>query len=123
MNTSIINNRIKALMEDFELTQNDLAEKLNITQTTVSRYLSGARKIDIDTLSKISDIFDVSLDYLSGKSDTKRIIKTDKTGSEEANLDVVRSAFHVEGTDGLSDEDIEAVNNIIRQLKEKNKKK
>lgn len=56
--------RLKYLREKKNITQQRLAIDLNINQNTVSRYESGKRQADYQTLIKIADYFDVSLDYL-----------------------------------------------------------
>jgi len=52
------------LREKAGLTQKDLATKLGIARTTYSGYENGAREPDLDTLKRIADFFEVSLDYL-----------------------------------------------------------
>lgn len=54
-----------------KMTQNELSKKLNVSQNTISRWESGERTIDVDNLNKISELFNVSTDYILGKSDFK----------------------------------------------------
>ena len=56
-----------------KMTQKELAERLNVSQNTVSRWESGERTIDVDNLNKISELFNVSTDYILGKSDFKNM--------------------------------------------------
>lgn len=51
------------------MTQQRLALELDMNQNTVSRYESGKRQADYQTLIKIADYFDVSLDYLLERTD------------------------------------------------------
>lgn len=44
-----------------------------MNQNTVSRYENGEREADYETLIKIADYFDVSLDYLLGRDRHKKI--------------------------------------------------
>lgn len=46
------------------MTQNDLAEKLNVSRQAVSRWEMGTAMPDVDNLVAMSDLFVVSLDYL-----------------------------------------------------------
>lgn len=46
------------------MTQNDLAEKLDVSRQAVSRWEMGTAKPDFENLVAISNIFDVSIDYL-----------------------------------------------------------
>lgn len=58
---------IRNLREDHDKTQVELAEYLNIKQTTYSKYELGKINIPIEMLIKIADYYDVSLDYLVGR--------------------------------------------------------
>lgn len=58
---------IKKLRIENNLTQKELAEKLNITRPTVGRYELDERFPDKDLIIKIADIFNVSLDSLFGR--------------------------------------------------------
>lgn len=64
--------RIRNLREDKDLTQNILAEYLNITQRTYSRYENGERSIPTEILCKLADYHHTSVDYLLGRTNTKR---------------------------------------------------
>ena len=59
------------LLEENDITQRELAEKINVTEVTISRYLSGERSPRIEIVSKIADFFGVTTDYLLGISDAK----------------------------------------------------
>ena len=61
-------NRIKELRIEMAWTQQDLAERLQTTKQAVSQYERGVRKPDLDTLTALCDIFNVSSDYLLGRS-------------------------------------------------------
>ncbi len=58
-----IHHRIKKLRQEKGWTQKELAEKLNIHQMQVSTYERGVHDPSIELLVKISELFDVSLDY------------------------------------------------------------
>lgn len=68
MDFSTFKERLARLMESRGYCIRTLAEAINITPATVSRYLSGARKPDIEYLVKIANHFNVSLDWLMGLS-------------------------------------------------------
>lgn len=50
-------------------TQRDMAKLLNITQPSYIRYENGTSEPSQENLVKIADLFDVSLDYLFGRTD------------------------------------------------------
>lgn len=58
--------RIKELRNENHMTQNDLAQILNIGQATMAQYENGTRKIPLTLIRKLSDCFDMSLDELIG---------------------------------------------------------
>lgn len=62
-------NRIKALREQHEKTQQDLADFLNLSQKAVSFYELGQRDIPNDVLKKLADYFHVSTDYILGREE------------------------------------------------------
>jgi len=61
--------RLRTIRKQRKLTQRELASKLNMSQSTIALYETGDRKPDPDTINKIADFFDVSTDYLLGRSD------------------------------------------------------
>lgn len=50
-----------------------LAVELNTNQTSISRYETGEREADYKTLIAIADYFDVSIDYLLGRTDNPKV--------------------------------------------------
>ena len=63
--------RIRDLREDRDLTQADLARYLNCTQACYSNYENGKRDIPSETLQLLADYYQVSVDYLLGRTSTK----------------------------------------------------
>jgi transcriptional regulator with XRE-family HTH domain len=63
--------RLKKLRKEKNISQLKLATDLNMNQNTISRYENKEREADYETLIKMADYFDVSLDYLLGRTDTK----------------------------------------------------
>ncbi|MCR5686862.1 MAG: helix-turn-helix domain-containing protein [Lachnospiraceae bacterium] len=61
--------RIRNLREDKDLTQQQLADYLFVTQRTYSRYENGEHAIPIEVLIEISNYHSVSVDYLLGLTD------------------------------------------------------
>lgn len=65
----MIDQRLKQLRTDKKLTQAELSYDLGIAKTTLAAYEQGKSEPSIETLIKISDYFDVTVDYLIGKID------------------------------------------------------
>lgn len=61
--------RIRDLREDHDWKQEYVAEKLGVTQTNYSKYELGKVNIPIEMLMKLADLYQVSLDYLTGRTD------------------------------------------------------
>lgn len=62
------NERIRAIREDRSLTQQKVADLLNIGQRTYADYESGKTRIPIDSLIILAKYYNVSMDYISGAS-------------------------------------------------------
>ena len=64
--------RIRNLREDSDLNQATVADYLSVSQRAYSRYETGERAIPVEALSKLADYYNVSVDYLIGRTDRKR---------------------------------------------------
>jgi transcriptional regulator with XRE-family HTH domain len=63
-----IGNRIAFLRDQRGLTQEELSSSLGISRAALSHYEKNRREPDTETLGKIADLFQVSLDYLVGRT-------------------------------------------------------
>lgn len=61
--------RLKELRKEKNLLQSELAKALNTTQRKISYWESEKIEPDLASLWKLSDYFEVSIDYLIGKND------------------------------------------------------
>ena len=61
--------RLKKLRKKEKLTQKDIATFLNISQPAYQQFESGKKKMNLETMEKLADYFNVSIDYLLGKTD------------------------------------------------------
>ena len=59
-----ISNKLKELRKSANLTQVELAEKLNLSRVNYTRYETGKVRPDYETLIKLADFYDISLDEL-----------------------------------------------------------
>lgn len=60
----MIAENIKHFREEKKISQSELAEKLNVTRQAVSNWECGKTEPDIETLHKISDIFEITIEEL-----------------------------------------------------------
>lgn len=102
--------RLKQLMEENSVSNYELAKKTETHPTTVANWLSGSvpqpRK-----LKAIADYFNVSIDYIQGKTD----IKKDLGKTEVSDMD----SLFLNGMHQLSPEDQLAVLAYIHSLRNK----
>lgn len=70
--------RIKDLREDADLTQQNIAEYLNIKQNTYCQYENRQRQIPVELLIKLSEYYNVSVDYILDLTDVKEPYKRKK---------------------------------------------
>ena len=66
---------LKAIREDRDIKQKDLAKLLNVSQNTYSQYETGVISLTAEVLIKLSDIYGVSVDYLLDRTNNPKITK------------------------------------------------
>ena len=71
--------RLKELRKEKKLSQDELGEVMNISGRTISYFEAGERAPSPEVLNKLADIFNVSVDYLLGRTslrlnDTEQIL-------------------------------------------------
>ena len=64
--------RLKEIRKKKKISQQRLAIDLNMNQNTISRYENMERQADYETLVRFADYFDVSLDYLLGRTTNEK---------------------------------------------------
>ena len=70
-----LSDRLQVLRKSHNLSQEQLAEKLNVSRQAISKWESGQANPDINNLLKLSDIYEASTDYiLTGKELNKPIV-------------------------------------------------
>ncbi len=77
--------RLKLLRKEKGITLEEMARDLNTTKVTLSRYENDTREPKSETLNSLSDYFNVSIDYLFGKTDERSPI------SKEGQIDVKKA--------------------------------
>ena len=96
-----IGDRIRALRTNANMTQIELANKLNISNSTLSQYESGARTPSDDMKLKIAALFQVSTDYLL--SGTANTVNTKTKGVQIPVLGEVRAGYPMEAVENIID--------------------
>lgn len=63
--------RLKELRNEAGMTQAELSKRLGFSTGTIGNYEAGTRKARPEVLALIADFFNVELDYLTGRTDTR----------------------------------------------------
>lgn len=126
--------RLSLLRKELKLSQFELAERLGVSQQTISKYENGTREPDNNTLKLLSDFFGVSTDYLLGTTDIREkpddFVRQAKEkfgyrGKRQAEeiIDDIQALF-AGGELPTEDKDkfFDAIKTIYWEIKEENKK-
>ena len=105
-------NRLKKLRLEKNESLESIAKILNVTLQTISNYENEKREMTPNTILKLAEYFNVSTDYLLGKSDIRN--------PEEQIKQEFEFAYHKE-MEGLSDEEIADALRFYKQIKHGNK--
>lgn len=100
-------NRLKSLRQEKGLLQSDIAKIIKKSDRIVGFYESGDRDMGTETLSILADFFNVSIDYLLGKSDVRN--------SKKIDIKDIDVGFAT-GYKGLTDANKETLRNIMEGL-------
>ena len=67
--------RIQDLRTDADMSQKQLSEILHISQRSYSHYETGSRNIPVEMLIRLAYYYDISVEYLVGRTDKKEMNK------------------------------------------------
>lgn len=67
---TVFGERMRILRQNLGISQQQVADKLNISRNLLSNYERGIRQPDYQMLVRLANFYEVSLDYLLGRSDT-----------------------------------------------------
>ncbi len=130
VNNGILPKRLKKLREEHGYLQKFVADKLGIRSNTLSGYENGSRSPDPEMLLALSELYNVTTDYLLGKSDDPNLTEKDKSDIAKRMEKLRRDLTAGEGLsyhgEPMSDEAIESLLEAIeyadRQTTRVNKK-
>ena len=66
---------LRAIREDNDIKQKDIAKYLNVSQNTYSQYETGVISLTAEILIKLSEYYKVSIDYLLDRTNNPKIQK------------------------------------------------
>jgi transcriptional regulator with XRE-family HTH domain len=121
MKVGDIMERLKIIRKKKGFTQKKVAESLNVTQSTYSKYERGLVAPDPETIVKLSKVFNVSSDYLLGMIDAP--FSPDEVNFmrkiyAEKDLDKLTDEFEIYGDDPDKLVTRKELNKIIKRIKE-----
>lgn len=93
--SNIIAGRIKQVRRDSDMTQEQMAETLGVSRSTLANWESGTREPNAGELVNFCKIFMVTLDYMCGRSDSSTDINAEKYDFDMLELSPLgRSVLH-----------------------------
>ena len=102
--------RLTVLLDDFNMSQTQLAKKIQTSNVTICRYLTGERTPRLDVVTRIASVFGVSLDYLLGLTDEKDI----KIQNDSLDLNIsITKLFSLNDNSHLSNKQIELIKKLL----------
>ncbi|ELK47218.1 helix-turn-helix transcriptional regulator [Halobacillus sp. BAB-2008] len=121
--------RLKQLRNRHKLSREQLAQTIGVSYSTISKYESGTREPDFKTLDKMSDYFDVTTDYLLGRSNTPSS-QPESTNDSIAEINRLldkyeiddMAFFDIEKWKSMSPEQIRQLESYFQYLVEQSKK-
>ena len=111
-NTPHLGKRIKLIRTERGVTQEELGKYLNVGKSTISQYETNKSTPDPVTITKIADYFNVSTDYLLGRTEYRNYPHT-----QAAHIAENESEYP------LKEKDIEHLERLLRKAREDLKKK
>lgn len=114
--------RLELLRKSKNMSQKELADILNIDRTSIVHYenSNNDRIPRPDTLFKIADFFEVSIDYLLGRTDRWTVTLSEDSNEEYLSLIELQQNYQLTVDDEpVSEEELETVIEIIQDLRNK----
>lgn len=88
----MLGDRIKLLRKEQEMTQEQLADYLNVSRSSVKGYENNGVEPSLNVLVKIANVFNISLDYLLGRTEEKHNINLLNADAKELLLKIITLA-------------------------------
>lgn len=108
---------LKKLRQDNNLTQDELAKKIDTSRSNIANYENDKNMPSVDILEKLSKLFDCTTDYLLGKSDIRNPEK-----AQEDPLGLAKIGFSMKDYNPPTDKQREQLAELIKVVLKDNKK-
>ena len=104
--------RLTVLLDEHNMSQTQLAKKVGTSNVTICRYINGERIPRIDVASKIASVFNVSLDYLLGISES--VDTENLTKNQDVDIAILmKSLYSLDGNTHLSKKQIQMIKTLL----------
>lgn len=110
---NVLGTRVKTLRKEMKLTQQALGDKVGLKKSSISEIENGNNAPSNEVLSKMTEVFDVTADYLLGRSEHKNLTMDE---SSEIKKEMLEMAGKIEKFDSPKQETIlNMMKNILEQ--------
>lgn len=119
----MIGERLKQLRKEKGIEAQFIAQKINVSKSTYSYYENDKSDPNFETLKKLADIFDVSTDYLLGRTDMKEIaiIEGDEIPQELRAVGIdYMEVDKIAKEEGFTPEDIKEILETFGRIQKRN---
>lgn len=110
----MLNERIVKLRKLRKITQEELAKKIGSTRSALSQYEIGTRSPDYETLKKIADYFEVSTDYLLGKTEIPSGAAAPGSSIKERKAAAMAAVAEEYGFDLTNEDDYKIIEQLLQ---------
>ena len=104
--------RLNALLEEHNMTQTQLAKMIGTSTVTICRYSTCERVPRLDVVAKIANVFNVSIDYLLGNSESKTLKSSEIDADVEMAM-IIKSLYDLDKNSHLSKKQIELIKRLL----------
>lgn len=125
----MLGDRLKYLRNKKKLTQAEMAKKIDVARTTYAMYEQNKREPDNEILNRIADFYNVSTDYLLGRTDnpnppTKEFNPLDEINKLLKKYDIDQSGFFdIDKWKAMGPEEIKQLEDYFEFITSKAKKR
>lgn len=116
--------RLRELRKEKNLTMKELGKKFSLAESTISGYENGNRKPDSEIINSFADFFEVSTDYLYGRTDNKGTDNKNElpqlTSKDERDIakDLERAINSLNSKDGMASFDGQTLDDMDEEDRE-----
>ena len=104
--------RLNALLEEHNMTQTQLAKMIGTSNVTICRYSTCERAPRLEVVAKIANVFNVSIDYLLGNSESKTLKSSEIDADVEMAM-IIKSLYDLDKNSHLSKKQIELIKRLL----------